>query len=242
MEINEYLHETVPMSPGLSCEDEIEGATILPPTLLLIGSLIVLYTITGPWDPHAVWFERGAGDGKLILENRQWYRLATMLTLHADTTHLLNNCLLGGPLLHLYLLRVGSGIGLFALVLASVAGNGINIAIHGNEYISVGFSTAVFAVIGMLAILRYREKRDSISHDSFLPLMGAFALLAFLGSSGAHSDLGAHFFGLLSGLLLGNILVLPAIQTLRRSFVAQFVFFVLSLSIVILSWVLAFAQ
>jgi membrane associated rhomboid family serine protease len=234
-EITEYFHV-------LPIPDNEEGATLHPPTLLLIGALILLYTITGPWDPNSIWFQKGAGNSQAILEHYQWFRLITALTLHANLLHLLNNCVLGGILLHFFLLNVGSGIGLFSLLLASVAGNTINVLLHGPGHLFVGFSTAVFAIIGMLAILRYKTKPSGIHSYFQLPLMGAFALLAMLGSAGAHTDLGAHFFGLLCGLFTGKLLVLPITRKLRRSFAAQTVFFLISLIIIGSSWMLALSQ
>ncbi len=242
-EIEEYLNEAEELSPeGLIKNNKEEGATLQPPTLLLMGSLVIIYAITGPWNQNSVWFQKGAGDSQAILEHSQWFRLVTALTLHANGLHLLNNCVLGGLLLDFFLLLVGTGVGLFALLLASVAGNGINVFLHGDSHLFVGFSTAIFAVIGMLAILSYKN-RDSQHHSRiYAPLMGAFALLAMLGSAGEHTDLGAHFFGLLSGLLTGKILVLPVVKNLRRSFYAQSLLFLLSLSIFVLSWLVAFER
>lgn len=242
-ELEEYLSETLDFTPeSLLTNDNEEGATLQPPTLLLIGSLVLIYAITGPWNQNSVWFQKGAGDAQAILEHSQWFRLVTALTLHANGLHLLNNCILGGLLLDFFLLLVGTGVGLFALLLASVAGNGINVFLHGDGHLFVGFSTAIFAVIGMLAILSYKNRDSRHRSRIYLPLMGAFALLAMLGSGGEHTDLGAHFFGLLCGLLTGKILVLPAVRKLRRSFYAQSLLFLLSLSIFFLSWLVAFAK
>ena len=113
----------------------------------------------------------GAGNSQAILERFQWYRLITALTLHADIIHLLNNCILGGFLLHFFFLLTGSGLGLFALLLAAAAGNYINVVLHGPGHLFVGFSTAVFAVIGLLSMLRYAENHQTIGSHVFVPLM-----------------------------------------------------------------------
>jgi membrane associated rhomboid family serine protease len=241
-EITEYFQEIQDEPQVLTGSDNEEGATLQPPTLLLIGALILLYAITGPWDPNSIWFQKGAGNSQAILEHYQWFRLVTALTLHANILHLLNNCILGGILLHFFLLSVGSGIGLFSLLMASAAGNGINVLIHGPGHIFVGFSTAIFAIIGMLAILSYKTKPFGFRSYFQLPLMGAFALLAMLGSAGAHTDLGAHLFGLLCGLLTGKLLVLPITKKLRRSFAVQTAFFLISLIIIGSSWMIALSQ
>jgi len=242
-EIDEYMLELQNKSRSLPANsDNEEGATLQPPTLLLMGSLVLIFAITGPWEANSIWFQKGAANSQAILAHYEWFRVVTALTLHANILHLLNNCVLGGILVHFFLLCVGSGIGLFALLLASITGNSVNVLLHGPGHIFVGFSTAIFAVIGMLAILSYKDKVSGIRAYFQLPLMGAFALLAMLGSAGAHTDLGAHFFGLVSGLLIGKLLGLPITRKLRRSFAAQTVFFLLSLFIFSSSWILAFSR
>jgi membrane associated rhomboid family serine protease len=69
--------------------------------------------------------------------------------------------------------------------------------------------------------------------------MAGVALLAMLGSSGERTDLGAHFFGLLCGLLFGKILGLRLIRRLKGSLFAQTFLFVASLLAILISWMLA---
>jgi rhomboid protease GluP len=217
----------------------IKANKIQPPSLLLVGSLALFYTITGPWQGHSVWFQLGAGNSLAILEHSEWFRIITALTLHADTVHLLNNCVLGGFLLHFFLLLVGTGLGVFALLLAAAAGNYINVLVHGPGHIFVGFSTAIFAVIGMLSILRHDDKSHSIGSHALLPLMAGFALLAMLGSAGERTDLGAHFFGLLCGLATGKMLCVAILRKQRDSFIFQSILFTMAILIIFGSWVLA---
>jgi rhomboid protease GluP len=213
--------------------------SLQPPTLLLVGSLALFYSVTGPWDGNSLWFQQGAGNSQAMLEHSQWYRLITSLTLHADIIHLLNNCILGGFLLHFFFLLVGSGIGLFALLCAAAAGNYINVVLHGPGHIFVGFSTAIFAVIGLLSMLRYSNNYHTIGTHVFVPLMAGIALLAMLGSSGERTDLGAHFFGLVSGLLFGKILGLQLIRRLKDALFVQTLLFLSSLFTILASWILA---
>ena len=213
--------------------------TLQPPTLLLVGSLALFYSVTGPWDGNSLWFQQGAGNSQAILEHSQWYRLITSLTLHADIIHLLNNCILGGFLLHFFFLLVGNGIGLFTLLLTAATGNYINVVLHGPGHIFVGFSTAIFAVIGLISMLRYSNNCHTIGSHVFVPLMAGVALLAMLGSSGERTDLGAHFFGLLSGLLFGKILGLQLIRRLKDSLFVQTLLFLSSLFAILASWILA---
>ncbi len=72
----------------------------------------------------------------------------------------------------------------------------------------VGFSTAVFAVIGMLSMVSHHHQKRRIGFHFLMPFMAGAALLAMLGSSGERTDLGAHLFGLVSGLAIGRLLCL----------------------------------
>jgi rhomboid protease GluP len=237
-EIEEYFSEN--NNWPLKTQDPRQAVNALQlPTLFLVCSLAFFYSVTGPWDGKSLWFQQGAGNSQEILENFQWYRLITALTLHADIIHLLNNCILGGFLLHFFFLLVGCGIGLFALLLSSVAGNYVNVVLHGSGHIFVGFSTAVFAVIGLLSMLRYSDNSRAIGFHVFIPLMAGIALLAMLGSSGERTDLGAHFFGLLCGLLVGKILCFRPMRRLRDSLIVQTLLFFSSIFVVLISWILA---
>jgi membrane associated rhomboid family serine protease len=237
-ELEEYSSENNSW-PRKAQHPEQMVKTPQPAALLLVGTLALFYSVTGPWDGNSFWFQLGAGNSQAMLEQSQWYRLITSLTLHADIIHLLNNSILGGFLLHFFFLLVGNGIGLFALLCTAAMGNYINVVLHGPGHIFVGFSTAIFAIIGLLSMLRYSYNSGVNGSHVFVPLMAGVALLAMLGSSGEHTDLGAHFFGLLCGLLFGKILGLRLIRRLKDSLFVQTLLFVTSLLAVLISWMLA---
>ena len=106
------------------------------------------------------------------------------------------------------------------LVTATIA-NLVNVMVHGPGHLFVGFSTAIFSVIGMLCTISFATHTKRLTLHFFMPVMSGLALLAFLGSSGERTDLGAHLFGLLCGLVSGNFVRLPLFATLRSSFLAQ---------------------
>jgi membrane associated rhomboid family serine protease len=110
---------------------------------------------------------------------------------------------------------------------------------HGATHQFVGFSTAVFAVIGMLAVLSHQQRSKFTGSHFLIPIMAGAALLAALGSSGERTDLGAHFFGLLCGLLSGYLLSREPLHSLRHSFIFQCLCFLLFFSLLIGSWALA---
>ncbi|MGB6291208.1 MAG: rhomboid family intramembrane serine protease, partial [Desulfobulbales bacterium] len=115
-----------------------------PPTILMMGALVIFYVVTGPWSDGNAWFSEGAVSGRQILEHGQWYRLVTALTLHADVVHLVGNIIIGGVLVHFLCRLLGNGLGWFLILASGTLGNLMNILLHGNSHNSVGFSTAVF--------------------------------------------------------------------------------------------------
>ncbi len=174
-----------------------------PPTLPLMGSLLVFYAVTGPWREGGRWFSQGAIDRVRILADGEWWRLLTALTLHADPVHLLGNFCLGAVLMHFLCKRLGVGLGWFSVLCAGVSGNLANIMIRSGAHHAVGFSTAVFGAVGILCglALQVRSRRGVL-----LPLGGGASLLALLGVGAEQTDLGAHFWGLAAGVPLGWLL------------------------------------
>ncbi len=237
-QIDSYFSENRDWPPKKEYTDAATSG-IQPPTLLLVASLALFYSVTGPWPRHSDWFIHGAGDSEAILEQGEWFRLVTALTLHADTVHLMGNCFLGGFLVHFFCRLQGTGLGLFSMLVAAITGNWINVSLRGPGHHFVGFSTAVFAVIGMLAMISYQGKKRESRLHFLMPFMAGAALLAMVGSSGERTDLGAHLFGLISGLFIGRILCLKPLQQIRSSFSLQTAFFFLSGFILYLSWKLA---
>ena len=211
-----------------------------PPTILMMGALVIFYVVTGPWSDGNAWFSEGAVSGRQILEHGQWYRLVTALTLHADVVHLVGNIIIGGVLVHFLCRLLGNGLGWFLILASGTLGNLMNILLHGNPHNSVGFSTAVFGTIGILSGYQAISKRSAALKEILLPLAAGAGLLAFLGAGGPRTDLGAHFFGLLAGAALGGLLVfMPSQRILISKTSLQTNLFIASLAIVGLCWWLA---
>lgn len=172
-----------------------------PPTVLLMGALLIFHLVTGPFISGSEWFRLGAVNSRAILEGGEWWRLITALTLHSDSGHLVGNIAIGGVVIHFLCKMFGTGRGWFLLILAGTVANFANVIARGPGHVSVGFSTAVFAAVGLLCggQMRLMNLRSVL-----LPLGAGVALLAMLGSSGERTDLGAHLWGLAVGLLLGG--------------------------------------
>jgi len=173
-----------------------------PPTLLLLGGLLAFYVFTGPAVGSSEWFVRGAVDSTAIVQLGQWWRLFTALTLHADPVHLMGNLVLGGLVVHFLLRIYGLGLGLFLTIVSGALANYGNVLAHGPGHLSVGFSTAVFAAVGLLSGSQLDRQRFG---GIVLPVGAGLSLLAVLGSEGPHTDLGAHLWGLAVGMGFGLI-------------------------------------
>jgi len=210
-----------------------------PPTLLMMGLLTLFFAHTGSWSTDSRWFTQGAINSVAIFEHGEWWRLLTALTLHADLVHLSGNCLIGGTMIHFLSKTVGYGWAWLLLLLNGFAGNLLNVLLRQNPHISVGFSTSVFAAIGILTGLQFARLRSHPVKELVLPLGAGAGLLAFLGSEGVQTDLGAHLFGfacgLASGILLGRTDV--SAPNSRPSF--QPLLFSVSLISILLCWMLA---
>ncbi len=211
-----------------------------PPTIMMMGALVIFFMISGPWSGKSAWFSAGAVSGRQILEHGQWYRLVTALTLHADVVHLVGNIIIGGILVHFLCRLLGHGLGWFLILASGILGNLMNILMHGSSHNSVGFSTAIFGTIGILSGYQAASKRAAALKEILLPLAAGAGLLAFLGAGGPRTDLGAHFFGLLAGAVLGGLLVfLPSQRILINKTSLQSNLFITSLAIVGISWWIA---
>ncbi|MDZ7762642.1 MAG: rhomboid family intramembrane serine protease [Desulfovermiculus sp.] len=146
------------------------------------------------------WVEMGRVDGRAMLTHGQWWRALTALTLHSGPEHLLSNLVFGGVFMHLVCREIGGGVGWMLTVVAAGLANALNVLIQGPTHLAIGASTAVFAALGLLSGLsKPREKRWPVV---LAPLGAGLALLAWLGSGGERTDVGAHLFGFAVGLAL----------------------------------------
>lgn len=212
--------------------------TAQPPTLLMIGSLFLFFLVTGPWQQGNPWFQAGSIDSAGILQQGEYWRLITALSLHADGMHLLGNCLIGGLMVHLLGKTIGYGTGWLLLFLTGAAGNLINIAVRSTTHHSVGFSTAVFAAIGMFSGLQLKGRNLS-PMGIVLPLGAGVGLLAFLGTEGERTDIGAHLFGFCCGLAAGLLVKLTGLSEMDDNRTLQRILFILALGLLVAAWWLA---
>ncbi|MDY0349797.1 MAG: rhomboid family intramembrane serine protease [Desulfobulbaceae bacterium] len=210
-----------------------------PPTLLIIGALALFFWVTGPWQDNVAWFSRGAIDSRAILEQGEWWRLVTALTLHADQAHLIGNCIIGGFIVHLLGKTTGYGLSLLLLVACGSLGNLLNIITRDEAHLSVGFSTSIFAAIGLLSGMQIFAGPLKGFKNLLIPLGAGAALLAMLGAGGERTDLGAHFFGFLCGIGIGMLIRHFDLVRLASRPGRQLSLFTLALLFIIVSWEMA---
>jgi membrane associated rhomboid family serine protease len=170
------------------------------------GLLATFYAWLGPFSPESPVLRCAVVDSTAV-SHGEWWRLITGLTVHSGITHVGGNviCLLwfGHALCRIF----GGGI-TWTLILASgIVGNYLAWLVRGTHGISLGASTAGFGALGILSahavirnMIRGWGSRDLWAHK-LLPLGAGLALLAFLGS-GPGTDLAAHLFGFVCGMVL----------------------------------------
>lgn len=175
-------------------------------SFLVLAGIAVMHAVSafGVGISRSVWVSIGSADAGHILTGELW-RVVTALTLHADVLHLMSNVVIGGFFVLWLCREIGPGLGWLAVLLSGTVGNAINAVIQSPLHNSIGASTAVFGAIGILSGLRAHEN-SAASRSVFVPLMTGMILLAFLGAGGERTDIGAHLFGLISGVAIGAFL------------------------------------
>ncbi len=244
--IDRYEVENRDWPPRVTRERPRHAPSLIAP--LLFAALVVFFLVTGPVVANSVWFQRGRAESTLVLGSEPW-RAITALTLHADSTHVLGNVISGSIFAAAVQRRLGAGGAALAILASGTLGNVANAAMYhamgGEVHRSIGASTAVFGAIGILAATqlvlnhRHSEGQKRTFQDIAAPIVGGLALLGSLGAS-PQSDLGAHLFGFLGGILSGFVAAL-VIRKTRPSTKPwfQIALFLVTLIIIFGSWRLA---
>ncbi len=221
--IDRYEAENRDWPPRPTREKQRHASSPIVP--VIFAALVAFFLVTGPASGGSFWFQRGVAVSSLVLGSEPW-RAVTALTLHADSTHVLGNAISGAIFGSAVQRRLGSGGAALAILASGIAGNVANAAYHrfmGGDHGSLGASTAIFGAIGLLAateLVLHRAGRDRKRSwlEIAAPIVGGFALLGALGSGGGDgkTDVGAHLFGFLGGVIIGLVAAFP----LRRATLA----------------------
>jgi rhomboid protease GluP len=205
---------------------------------VLILTAIFSFSFSENWREQLI--RIGSGDVYSILHDGQWWRLVTALTLHSDPPHLLGNMMMGGLLMVWLCSLLGTGLGWWITLSSGILGNLINALAHGEAHSSIGSSTAIFGALGIIIALQTLTAQRLSFKDRAVPVGAGIALLGFLGTYGEHTDIGAHFFGFMSGLILGliagQLLKITNLPSLRSD---RFIGLITCL-VPIMAWLMAF--
>ena len=150
----------------------------------------------------AAWVDRGILEGPPFRAG-QWWRPVTSLTLHADFSHLLANLGFGALFLGLAGRVYGWGVALLLTLVAAIAAGAVEAAGLPAGSSSLGASTAVFAALGLLAVVRWPPRgRVAPWMARAATFGGAVSLLGLLGVGDPRVDVTAHVLGFLAGMLV----------------------------------------
>jgi rhomboid protease GluP len=208
-----------------------------PGILVFAGVLIVMSLIAPDMRFGVDWLAAGRMDGARLLDG-EWWRAVTALTLHADAAHLIGNILFGSFFAFSVSRYLGSGFAWLMILLSAAFGNVANGLLMGADHRSIGASTAVFAALGLLSAYLWRRgfPGKASRRERMAPVVAGLGLLAFTGTGGVNTDLGAHLLGFVAGFGCGLIV---AKFPVPRSSRAQQGLAVAAAGVVVLAWLLA---
>lgn len=181
--------------------------------------------------------ELGENQAVLVVSG-ELFRTLTALTLHADLGHAVGNALFGGFFLLALAGRLGLGLAFACFLVTGTLGNLANAVYHGAAHSSIGASTGVFGLVGVLAGLAAwrRHQRPGRRRGAWVAFGAGLAIVAMLGGAGPRIDLAAHLFGLAVGSLAGLALAFPLARRLRPGPMVQTCATLASTAAIALAW------
>lgn len=175
----------------------------------------VLLIVCFVWQQGGFIQEAGRVDAIRMMEDAQWGRALTALTLHGDVVHLVSNLVAGLGFAFFVARFFGAASGWLLILISGVLGNALNAWVYYPEaHYSIGASTAVFGALGLITgvglWVAITEAKQTWSMPRwFMPIFGGITLLGLIGiGDGALDglvDVAAHISGFLCGLLMGVI-------------------------------------
>lgn len=189
---------------------------------------------------HDLFVAAGECQAALVMEGELW-RTVTALTLHADAGHVAGNALFGGFFLAALAGRVGLGCALLAFFVSGALGNVANAVYYGAAHSSIGASTGVFGLVGVLAGLAgwRRQRLHGPRRGAWVAFAAGLAVVAMIGGPGPQVDFSGHLFGLAAGGLTGLAISWPLAAGPRPGRTAQALASAASGALVFGAWRLA---
>lgn len=220
-----YAAESRPLPPPpppqrlYSLATAIAGCFLYAFVLLLVG-----YAVAGGfWRLDA--FDIGAIDAARV-QGGEWWRAWTALTLHVDASHLAAN--LGAGVWFGYLAgrQIGPGHTWLLTVIGAGVANLLESLLGPAGHHSVGASTAVFTVLGLMAAYTWRIRYEFPQRWALRwgPLVAGALLLGWMGTGGlsgidkpeviaaSTTDIVAHAAGFFVGAVLGAVAAVHAVR------------------------------
>jgi membrane associated rhomboid family serine protease len=216
-----------------------EFQNAVPGVVVYIVIVCLVAWLAGESAFNQNWVSAGRVDGELIRQG-EWWRTLTALTLHSGLRHLAGNIGFGALFGILAGRLFGSGLTWLSVVVASGFANALNTLLLASRHQSIGASTAVFATLGLIAGFVWRAKLMAQDRWAYRlgPIVGGIALLAYTGTGGPNTDIGAHLAGFVCGFGFGMLLtLLPKIPSSGRF---QLLCGVSAIAIISASWLMAF--
>jgi membrane associated rhomboid family serine protease len=213
----------VPAAVGQLCPDDARdrprvrrigerGRPVVTLSLLAINTVLLLVEvalsgngIAGVIEPsNRALCRLGALNAPAVIEDGQYWRLLTVMVLHAGIIHWAFNSyalFIFGPTLEALLGRVR----FLALYVGSgFAASGASL-LFSHTQLGVGASGAIFGLLGALVAYFYR-RRDAGGRGMLQNLLLVLLLNLFIGTRVANVDNVAHIGGFLAGLLAMGLL------------------------------------
>ncbi|MEJ1965863.1 MAG: rhomboid family intramembrane serine protease [Gammaproteobacteria bacterium] len=226
------------------------GLALAGCVLYAIALLLVGYAVAGGmWRLDA--FQIGAIDSGRV-QAGEWWRAWTALTLHRDAAHLAAN--LGAGMWFGYLAgrQIGPGNTWLLTVLGAGFANLIESLLGPANHHSVGASTAVFTVLGLMAAYTWRIRYELPQRWALRwgPLIAGALLLGWMGTGGlsgtdppdvvaaSTTDIVAHASGFGVGAALGAVAALAVVRkTLAK--LPQWATGLAAIAVVAVAWAVA---
>ena len=134
--------------------------------------------------------------------------------------------------------RLGVGLSLLAFVLTGALGNLANDLYYGFDHRSIGASTGVFGLVGVLTGLAAwrRHQIAAPGRGAWVAFGAGLGIVAMIGSGGPRVDVSAHIFGMIVGALAGLLLAIPLATRPVPSRRGQLVAFGIALFMIAGAW------
>jgi len=186
------------------------------------------------------WYESGALRHSAITQG-EWWRIVTALTLHADVAHILGNLAFGIPYGYFASQLLGGGRAWASILVAAAFANFLDAALMPVQQSSIGASTAVFAMLGIVGAYAWQRGQSRFNRwaHRWAPLVAAVALLAMTGVGDERTDVVAHLAGFGVGAGMGLVQANLHAEALDRPLVQRVLAAITCLAVVV-AWTWAF--